>query len=244
MISKVLKIPLTAGKIRDITQQEFTSMKFVPYGIYRCIIEVTNKKLFTRVKSNYYTHHEINYAKSLKLNIKVVSPFIEWDKQDIVSADKIFKPFVDYLWKIKQTNKKIKPYLNSLWGILCRNIKNKTRVYKIEDVPDTVIRMDQIAEDEYKCNVLNGIKYKTSYARMKPFLLGLARVKMHKVIKKIGHNKVVFAHTDSLFTTYPVSHLIKVNKNIGCWKFEGQFKRATIKNMNTYILNSKNGLKE
>ena len=69
---------------------------------------------------------------------------------------------------------------------------------------------------------------------MNPFLLGYARVNMHKTFDKVGYDNVLYSHTDSVILKVNVSSKFKISYKIGDWKYEGYNKKCKIHNKNSY----------
>lgn len=93
-----------------------------------------------------------------------------------------------------------------------------------------------IGNDFKKCEVKvkTDIKfYKTGFARMKPFLLGFARVNMVKTFAKVGYDNVLWSHTDSVISSIPLTNKhIKQSYKLGDWKYEGKDPNCYIHNKN------------
>ena len=237
--SKTAKFPISAGTLIDITNEEIKVKRFVKFGVYHAEIECNDNKLFTTISSNMYTHTEINYAKKLCLNINILGKCIVWDENQLVSFHSVFNKFVDYLYPLKKQNKGLKLILNSLWGALVQK-RGGVRTYKIPwaDIDPSrhvIIKTNPI--DDIYCMLTTKMKvyfYKSSYARINPFLLGLARVNMHKTFNKIGYDKILWSHTDSVITTCPLTSYkhIKINHMIGNWKYEGKCPKLKVINKN------------
>jgi hypothetical protein len=238
--SKTAKFPISPGKLTDITTEDIKQKRFVKFGVYHAEIECDNPKMFTTISTNMYSHSEINYAKQLGLNITILGQCITWDEDQLRTFNSIFGDYVDYLYPLKKKHKGFKSILNSLWGSLVQK-RGGVITYrcKWEDLnPDKqiIIKTNPI-DDEY-CMLTEKIKisfFKTTYARLNPFLLGLARVQMHKTFCKIGYDKLLWSHTDSMITSEPLTYKqIKINNILGNWKYEGRCKKLKIVNKNIY----------
>lgn len=238
--SKTAKFPISPGKLIDITTEDIKQKRFVKFGVYHAEIECDNPKMFTTISTNMYSHIEINYAKQLGLNITILGQCITWDQDQLRTFNSIFGDYIDYLYPLKKKHKAIKSILNSLWGRLVQKRGGViTHRCKWEDLnPDKqiIIKTNPI-DDEY-CMLTEKLKisfFKTTYARLNPFLLGLARVQMHKTFCKIGYDKILRSHTDSMITSVPLTYKqIKINNILGNWKYEGRCKKLKIVNKNIY----------
>ena len=245
LMSNMLKIPISKGTPTKITQDEFDQMKYIRYGVYHVKIDVENPKLFTELKSNKYTHYEVNLAKSLSYKITVLGDAMIWENKDCVNANKVFGEYVDYLYSKKKCDPMFKLILNSLWGVLCQSYNKKTITCNIDelDISDTqkIISMMATKNGMHTFKIYDSSvnRCKTNWARMKPFILGLARVKLHRIINNVGHENIKYAHTDSLISCCKLPDRqfrdMKDKAKIGYWKNEGQF-TGTVKNKNKVIL--------
>lgn len=237
--SKTAKFPISPGKLTDITTEDIKQKRFVKFGVYHADIECDNSKKFTTISTNMYSHTEINYAKQLGLNITILGQCITWNEDQLRTFNSIFEDYVEYLYPLKKKHKGFKQILNSLWGSLVQK-RGGVITYrcKWEDLnPDKqiIIKTNPI-DDEY-CMLTEKIKinfFKTTYARLNPFLLGLARVQMHKTFCKIGYDNLIWSHTDSMITLCPLYREIKINFILGNWKYEGKCKKVKIINKNIY----------
>ena len=242
--TNMLRVPQKKGTLTDVDQQEFDEQDYATFGIYHAkITGDINPKLFTVLKSNRYTHYEINRAKKLKYGIKILGQALMWTPDQVIGAKKVFGEFVEYLFPLKKKDPVLKLILNSLWGGLVSSRSTYTMIDTVEDldIPKgaTILKAEQLTRDTYKftihdkdCNT-----FKTNYGRLKPFLLGLGRCIMHKTIEEAGHQHVVFSHTDSLIS----SKCLNLTKNLndrglemGQWKYEGRDNECTVFNMSRY----------
>ena len=242
--SNTMRIPKKKGTLTDIDQQDFDEQEFVTFGIYHAkITGDINPKLFTVLKSNRYTHYEINRAKNLKYSIKILGQALLWAPDQVVSAKKVFGEFVEYLFPLKKKDPLLKQILNSLWGGLVSSRSTYTMIDTIEDleIPKsaTILKAEQLTQNTYKftihdkdCNT-----FKTNYGRLKPFLLGLGRCIVHKTIEKAGHEAIVFSHTDSLISRKWLNLTKNLNDRgleMGQFKYEGRDDECEVFNMSRY----------
>ena len=136
--------PVSEGELKYLN--EFISQYYFHYGIYRCTVKGTSK-LFRFNFDNYYTHIDLNNAKQLGLDIKLIIDekpnFLYYSRDKCLTGNELFGRYVDLLFDLKQ--KKIngsKQILNILWGSLCekykKDIVHQIGVGKIFDIPSDV----------------------------------------------------------------------------------------------------------
>ena len=243
LTSNILRIPIKKGTIKEIDNLD--DIKYFKYGVYN--VEIIGEHPFFYFNSNnFYTHYELNYARSEGLTIKNIGKHLIYGKSDIVKASDIFSDYIDPLFKHKSETKNpiFKELLNSLWGSLVQTSFRTFKICsKIENVDDNIydiIKMNPIDDDTYEFTLIkkhNKNSFINNYARLKPFLLSLARVKMYGYVKKIGIDNIVFSHTDSFITTKYLTNSTKIpfnNTKMGYFKFEGCSNNCIVSNMNTY----------
>ena len=239
MLSKYVRFPNVEGTLTDITSEEIEHKRYVKFGIYNVKIYCDDDVKFTTIKSNMYSHYEINYAKKLNLKIEVLGQALLWDKEQTVTFHSVFNKYVNFLYKYKTAHKKIKLILNALWGSLVSKRGGvctfKIKFEEVDKKKHDIIRITPIGDDFMYCNITvkNDVKfYKTSYARLNSFLLGYARTEMHKTFLKIGYDNVLWSHTDSVITSIPIHNKIKISNAIGDWKYEGCADNCNVYNKN------------
>ena len=239
MLSKYIRFPVVKGTLTDITSDEIDRKRYVKFGIYNVKIHCDDNIKFTTLKTNMYSHYEINYAKQLKLKIEVIGQALLWDKEQTVTLHSVFNKYVTFLYKYKTAHKKIKLILNALWGSLVSKRGGictfKIKLEEVDKKKHDIIKIVPIGDDfEYvNLTLKSDVKfYKTSYARLNAFLLGSARIEMHKTFFKIGYDSILWSHTDSVITSKPLSTEIKISNKIGHWKYEGGCADCIIHNMN------------
>lgn len=250
MDSKILKIPIKRGILTTIDQEEFDSVKYFKYGIYNVQISFTkqDRKAFTILNSNMYTHYELNYAKKIGMNIKVLGQHMLFDSDSIVNASTLFGEYINYLKPYKYDNPIVKKLLNLLWGTLVtssgglQNVISTIDDFELQN-DGKLVSMTQIDDTLYKFKINNPIKSVCEYARLKPFLLGLARTRMHQTFSKIGYDSIKFSHTDSLICSRRLhNNELKFNskdtKIFGNWDFEGYDPNCVVSNSNQYKFNN------
>jgi hypothetical protein len=232
MKSKML-FPVREGKLKYIT--EFDT--YFHYGIYRCVISGTTK-LFRFNFDNYYTHFDLNTAKDLGLNIKLIIDdqpnFLYYSRDKCLTGFEIFGRYVDKLFGLKQ--KKIlgsKSILNILWGSLSEKYKkdvvhktgNKFEIpaeAKINFIKPSIINENEILISYSNFNNL----YKYGYARIMPFLISKGRKIIAEIIKPF-ENICIRCHTDGIILKEePIG--IKYGDKLGDLVFEGYFENIII----------------
>ena len=250
MQSKILKIPFEAGTLISKKEvEEILQGKATKFGVYNVKIEVKDERLFTEMKSNRYSCYEVGWAKQLGLRITVLGSALVWEREQLRYAKDVFGEYVDYLYQFKQKNKMFKWYLNTLWGKLCQANQVQKKVCTMEEL-EKYQDADklEVLDDEKDLYIMHrkkkSFRFKTSFARLKPFILGLGRIKMHTYVKKLGKQNVVFAHTDSIFSLRSMPWGSKClrgkidSHEIGRFKFEGKF-TASVFDKNNYELKQK-----
>ena len=237
MMDYHFQIPTDAGTFTDTSTETINKYSGGhAYGLYKCRITNPNEvsaKLFKFKKSNVYTHWDLQTASEmgLVLTMSDQSPNTLLFKSR-ERGQQIFKPFVEYMVKVgssigalkvdrlKATAKKL---LNSLWGVLCEtattkvdmNVETKLdlagrSITHIEPYRDSVLIKLEKTED----------KYKTSYARMLPFMTAYGRRKMYLALKDVEAH-VYRIHTDGFVIDRPLDSL-PLSTKIGEWKIEKQ----------------------
>lgn len=240
MLSKYIRIPITEGKLIDITTEELEEKRSVKFGVYHADIKCDNDVMFSTMNKNMYSHYEINYAKKLGLKIIVLGPALVWDAEQTIPFYKLFNKYINYLYPLKNKHKKIKIIMNALWGSLCSKSggDDKKILMNYEDISTSkhiIKRITPLDNTMTKCEVIieSDVRfYKTSFPRMKPFLLGFARVNMHKTFDKIGYDNILWSHTDSIISKIKLSSQIKLSHKIGDWKYEGSTDNCYVYNKN------------
>ena len=174
------------------------------YGIYRCVISnPENKvlKLFRFNPLNYYTHYDIELAKQYDLKIELIQDeqpnFLFYSKDKLVNGAFLFKHYINDIYALKE--KKIgcsKDLLNVLYGGLCEKRHTKFSVDTETELNITNAKIVNLytTEDKIKIKVISykyGY-YRTSFARILPFVLGLGRDKDSCLnwIKQNRNNKI------------------------------------------------------
>jgi len=240
-LSKIIKIPLRAGTLTTINN--INDMEYVPHGIYNVKIDIQDHKLFTENKKDIYTHYELNWAKKLNYDMKVMGQHMIYDKECLISMHDLFHKFVDKLYKHKKEDKMFKLLINCLWGALVSKSGGSTTIRgTIDHIDNTLEKYGGELQSliEYKDDIYEAVIhkdntfYRTNYARLNPFLLGYARCKIHKDIMRIGSEHVYYVHTDGIITDTRITDELPITDKIGDYKYEGKSTDCVIYNANTY----------
>lgn len=179
------------------------------YGIYRCIIKPSGDehldKLFRFNTKNYYTHYDIQLARTLKLEIKLIQ-----DEQanalvyvkDRGNGSMYFRQIVHSLYDLKTQSKLAKRILNAIWGALCQ--RNKIKITTKNEVNlsngQLLIEIKPIGNNRHKISYLNNGKFfKHKYARLGCFLTSAVRKHMADIIYPVREH-VFKCHTDSILS--------------------------------------------
>ena len=229
--------PVKQGLCITMTEEEFDSLEYYKYGIYRCEIEYNDdvKMLFRYNIKNYYTHHDLSRAKALKLKITIICDsqpnILQYNKSDLVNGASVFSSYVNLLYPLKKNGcKPAKEMLNLLWGLLCeKNTRHK--IQSNDDKDDTrdnekLITICPIDKDSkfHRLEYINtDILFKTNYARLGPFLTAYCRTSISRVIEPFK-SQIKRIHTDGFYLTNELTQKdIKIGLELG------QFKRDTKK---------------
>jgi hypothetical protein len=225
-------LPTGEGELKNMTEDEFNNLKFYPVGIYRCVITSTNNefnKLFRFNKTNYYTYNDLNLAKQLKFDIKIITDSgynaLIYDSMTRIQGSKIYGSLIEYLYKLKRDTKDayVKKIMSSLWGSQCEILKYTTKVnYDIEThIEKSIIDIHKYDDAVKVISVDYEKYYKTNYARVGTFLTSFCRLNLAKTIlstvKDINNVKRIF--TDS-FTIVNEEYKHLLGSEIGKFKVE------------------------
>ena len=233
MAKASFEFPVKAGTFKTITTNEMKQLGLIPFGIFRCKIEKKDNmdKLFQYRKNNYYTQHDLRRAIELGLNYEMIDDgqanSLIYDKSTRVKGSNVFSKFVDYIFNLKKNgNKSAKKLINVLWGSLCEKVsydrfitQNRTDAYEIH--PDHDIKSLIPTDEGYYMKIIDNNKlFKSSYARIAPFLTAYARYHLSKAIEPIK-DKVVRVHTDSItIIGKDKPDYITIGRDLGQWKIE------------------------
>lgn len=218
-----------------MSQPEFQKLDILPeiysYGVYRAIIKKSNDKsinnLFRFNDSNYYTHHDLNAAKQLGLDIQLTIDnecnFMYYSSSNRIVGRQLFKPTIDYLYELKKKKVKIaKLLLNCLWGTLCRRKNIIARVRKNKDdieLPTNayLTKFAPYDDSDYVEYSKIGSYFDSPYARMAPFITSLVRLKMTNTMYP-HRDHIHRVHTDGFICDTKLD--LDFGTDIGQWKIE------------------------
>ena len=216
-----MKIPIKQGKTYKLKNVEFGKLK---YGIYRAKIKTDNKdflNMFNFSKENHYISSILNYIYKFKdvynISFELLKPdkdynynALIYEYEDLIDGEALFKDWYNELIQMPK-NQLSKHLLSSILGTLT-SFKN---IYVSDDeIPNLdITHRGDIEDSEYKIidNLDNGYKavksndaYKFSMARIKPFVVGLGRLTMMRLIIKHKLEKnIIRICTDSLILLAP-----------------------------------------
>lgn len=244
MISNI-SLPVKAG--------EFVKLKTLPdilnVGIYRCKItnnKNINGKLFKHSYYNEYTQIELNYYREHNLKIELIQDdqpnALIYTRDKYIKGTEMFKKFVDFMYPLKQKNKLAKIILDCLWGVLTSN-DYKKKIYRelkpgeqateTEPFDTTLCNIRPFSENEHIVEYVdNQHIFKTEFARIKPFILSAARVKLSRIIEPFIDD-VVYCHTDGFVTKHEQN--VKLGDKIGDLKFKGYTENCKVTKINKKV---------
>lgn len=245
-----MQFPISAGKLITLTKEEFDEMKYFKYGIYH--VQISSRIdpfIFRFNEENYYTHIDLNFAKTLgyKLNLIIDNKpnFLSYEGK-LINGAKLFRPFVDYLYNFKNKGfKTVKKYLNCLWGMLC-----KVNVIAINTAKDNSIHEDKDLieicpvdnnKETFKIDLCNkDYYYENDFGRIAPFMLAKGRYNTAQYILK-NIKDVVYVNTDGFILKNEPKD-ITFGGNIGDIKLEEFSEEIEVKNSNKYEGFTKNDI--
>lgn len=238
--SQYLYIPIRRGEFKKLTKDEFTSIEHYQIGIYRCVLHAPDKsekwfKLFRMNNDNYYTHIELEYARSLGFKLELIEDgednFLHYSTDKCMKASQIFKEYVDLLFPLKQKGLIggiAKELLNTLWGALTAE-----NVIKMVADDDFVLYEGKVERRSYTTYEDITIKeivdpnqlFSYDWARIKPFLTAKGRVTISKkMLPQIDH--IHRCHTDGFVSDIKLD--TKKTTKLGELRYEGYCEDALI----------------
>lgn len=247
MASDKFMIPITEPEYRYISNDDFNAMEFVKFGLYRCVIECDEKhehyNLFRTNSKNIYPHTCVSRAIELGLKIKITEDgqinFLYWPRSSCMNGSQIFGDFVHYLFSLKKQKigGRSKKFLNLLWGVLSK----RNKIYHIDcdenfTIPEnhSIVKIMPLSSGDVKIDyVENDSVYRSSWARMAPFLLSKARSIISKIMEP--HDTIVWCHTDGFLSTKKLDIAIGDYNELGSLRYEGACHDAHVKNKNEVI---------
>lgn len=241
ILSSQCSFPISKGEFKILDEFKHE------YGIYRLNeIYVENYRTITNdfnsaklfPKKLFYTHTDI--IQLIKDGKKIVLAddgepnALIYKNETRMKGNKIFKKYVDYLYKIKINHKECKyakTLLNNLWGLFCQ--KDTINFYYKKDIENI---QPFICDDACEVKALMDSKreiigyeyvninhyYKGLLPRLKPFLLSFGRQKIYNLgLPYFSKDELLAVFTDSLILTKEIENFENSTK-IGELKYEGQ----------------------
>lgn len=238
MNSTTLKFPVKRGEFKLL---ENFDKEYFDYGIYRCKItksdDETINKLFKCNFHNYYTSIDLTNAKQLGLKIELIQDnkpnFLYWSRDKTITFQEVFKNYVNILFPLKENKvDKAKYILNLLWGALSQVDKRKQYIekqFKIEEDEEICEIYPSSTEDDkhiIKTTKFNSY-YKTSFARLCPFIISQGRKIMSNIMFK--HRDCIHRiQTDGFVSSKPI--IFNTDVKLGELKYEGYCENGIITN--------------
>lgn len=211
MASQMKRFPVKRGIFTQLDEIPETK---VPYGIYRCIIHRAEKarqvnRFFKFNPSNYYTHTDIMAAQRLGLSVELMDlecNALLYPSDRTVKGSIMFKPFVDYVFALKEKKVKgAKQLINILWGALCekRTYMRDTSRGEVEIKDADITSIEPRGEKETDAVWVEFQKrdqcFATDYARIAPFITAYGRNTLSNVVSSHPQQVKAF-HTDGFVT--------------------------------------------
>lgn len=235
---QAFSIPVGEGTFKHIAE---LPPDFALYGLYKCRISSannpsnTNKWFKFKSANTIYTHYDINVARKLGMTVTMstASPNVLLF-EDRVPARSVFKPFVDYIYDLRKTvpdatKPRVKKIMNCLWGGLCAKRKTKVDMNKVKVLDlegRSVTHIEPFGDSILVTVERNENRYKTTYARMLPFITSYGRYVMFKELHPFK-DSIHRIHTDGFIADRKLD--LKLSTKLGGWKIEKQGK-CRIKN--------------
>ena len=141
-----------------------------------------------------------------------------------------------YLNLKKNGNTRAKRILNTLWGSLCESDKltvctNKNNITEIYDNREVLTMCPDDNGDTVIQFSKNEKRFKTDYARLKPFLLAKGRFMISKIYAS-DVDDMVRIHTDGIMMSKKINY--QTGFDIGNLRYEGYSERIEILNKTRY----------
>lgn len=230
--SSTFAFPVKEPKYIKLDNDKFNDMYELHYkfGLYKIILK-TNHALFNYKlnKPMWFSHHDLNIAKLLKLEYCIDESSInclEYDFSDCVTGFRAFRNFFSKCQEWINDSEKydvddgcVKQFTNSLWGGLCSKRKIKKRI---------TVKSEPFDIDDYHLNSIESYEksrvvelvdkrdiFKYNWARV-AFITSYCRYKMVTTILPF-FSKIVYINTDGFSVTEEQPKL-KISKDMGDWK--------------------------
>ena len=244
MSSHKNQYPFKSGAFIQLSKDDFESLEFYKFGVYRCSISGECKH-FVFNKNNYYTHVDLEIAKRYNLKIDIIIDgqpnFLYYDKSCLTSGYHLFKPLITQLYNIKMKFpecKTIKTLLTLVSGLLGERVK-KTNIVSIDEDLDVsnyenlvVVPTGKDDKIKYVGIDISDKIFKHDYARCSPFINSYSR---REVLNQIGSENlknIVRIQTDGWMLSEKPKVDYVFGENMGEIKFEGYYKNIRINNLN------------
>jgi len=241
------RFPVKKGIFTQLTDDEFQSFIHLGnfnYGIYRVKV-LSNHFLFRENPTGYYTHTDLSHAISLKLKLELVHDdepnHLHYPEHHLVNGRKLFGEYIDTLYPLKKESGRAKSILNTLWGALVQrnyyqmNFETTTDDDNIEHSINNAEIVSMFPNEENKVKI-QFVKYdryfKTSYARIKPFLVAYGRRRICTGLQLDQRiDSIQWVHTDGVIFSTPQQFRDGVlSEGLGKLKYEGFCSDCEIKN--------------
>jgi hypothetical protein len=194
--------------------------------------------MFQFNKLNYYTNLAIETAFVYGLKVELIMDgkpnALTYSKDKVTNGAFLFQKYVKELYDLKRRKVKgSKDLLSVLWGAL-----SESKLYEYYDKEDqdtniieaSIVKMHAGDNISIKVRHTKQPFFKTNWARLKPFILAYARVKMFYCFRSF-EDDIVRVHTDSIYLKKG-NNLIKTGDTIGHLKIEYEG-NVDIKGLNT-----------
>ncbi len=234
--------PFKSGSFITLSKDEFNSVEFYKFGIYRC--KVLGKcDYFVFSDNNYYTHVDLEEAKKFGLIVNIICDgqpnFLHYDKSCLTSGYHLFKPLITELYNIKlkfPDCKTIKVLLTLVSGLLGERLKVSKTVNVNDELDLTSFENLTMRpfEDTIKYTGIDISSqiFKHDYARASPYINSYGR---REIIHQIGKDNlcnVIRIQTDGWMLSEKPKVEYKFSDDMGGIKFEGYYKNIRINNLN------------
>ena len=222
------KYPFKRGEFLKLSEDDFKSMEFFKFGIYRAVIG-GDHQLFRYNEVHYYTHRDLESAKKLKLPIKIIcdgeANFLYYSSDKLMSGKDLFGKFVKTLYPLRKETEIVKSILNILWGSLGQinhvikdyDMKTSHELPKNATIEEIYMKDDNTIHVKY--TETDKPIFKTDFARIVPYLLSYGRYDMINLLEPFIKD-VVYVRTDGFRTKSKQD--LKFGTDIGELFYEGE----------------------
>lgn len=227
--------PIGQPEFKTLTENEFKSLEFFPFGLYNVKIKSKKNTFFKLNKEDWYTHTDLTIAKSYGLDMQILNTddanFLFYPPNQRVTGSQMFKKFVHELFEIRNKCKTrlAKDAVNILWGALCQSYyKTMMKKYDEELVYEGELETIEYNDDgtmKIKISPEDGHQFVTNFGRIKPFVLSYSRKKILDVIsKKEIKDNIVWVCIDGFLSKKKIDKYVDDNilgVDMGNLKYEG-----------------------